>query len=103
MWGCLNFFRFYLISLWRELWQLRFLIRPPSRSACQGAFSFVALQVEGKDYGDADDFANSPNFLGHVIEAPPLTIQRVKADRGMEFFAYEFQQLKYLSEPSACD
>jgi hypothetical protein len=50
------------------------------------------LQREGKEYGDADDFANSPDFLGHVIEAPHLTIQRVKADRGMEFFAYEFQQ-----------
>jgi transposase InsO family protein len=27
-----------------------------------------------------------------VIEALPLPIQRVQADRGMEFFAYEFQQ-----------
>src|SRR5262249_47361157 len=54
VWGLPKFFRFYLIPLWRDLWQLRFLISSPSRSACQGAFSFVTLQGEGKEHGDAD-------------------------------------------------
>ena len=36
--------------------------------------------------------ANSLDFLDHAIEELPFPIQRVQTDRGMEFFAYEFQQ-----------
>jgi transposase InsO family protein len=36
--------------------------------------------------------ANSLNFLESVIEELPFPIQRIQTDRGMEFFAYEFQQ-----------
>ena len=35
---------------------------------------------------------NSLDFLEYVIEELPFPIQRVQTDRGMEFFAYEFQQ-----------
>lgn len=36
--------------------------------------------------------ANSIDFLEYVIEELPFPIQRVQTDRGMEFFAHEFQQ-----------
>ena len=36
--------------------------------------------------------ANSLDFLEYVIEELPFPIQRIQTDRGMEFFAYEFQQ-----------
>jgi transposase InsO family protein len=36
--------------------------------------------------------ANSLDFLEYVIEEMPFPIQRIQTDRGMEFFAYEFQQ-----------
>lgn len=36
--------------------------------------------------------ANSLLFLEHVIEEAPFPVQRVQTDRGMEFFAFEFQQ-----------
>jgi hypothetical protein len=35
---------------------------------------------------------NSLDFLDHVIEELPFPIQRVQTDRGMESFAYDFQQ-----------
>jgi transposase InsO family protein len=35
---------------------------------------------------------NSLDFLEYVIEELPFPIQRVQTDRGMEFFATEFQQ-----------
>ena len=35
---------------------------------------------------------NSLDFLEYVIEELSFPIQRVQTDRGMEFFAYEFQQ-----------
>jgi transposase InsO family protein len=35
---------------------------------------------------------NSLDFIEYVIEEMPFPIQRVQTDRGMEFFAYEFQQ-----------
>jgi transposase InsO family protein len=35
---------------------------------------------------------NSLDFLEYVIEELPFPIQRIQTDRGMEFFAYEFQQ-----------
>jgi transposase InsO family protein len=36
--------------------------------------------------------ANSLDFLESVIEELPFPIQRVQTDRGMEFFAHDFQQ-----------
>ena len=36
--------------------------------------------------------ANSLDFLEYVIEEMPFPIQRLQTDRGMEFFAHEFQQ-----------
>lgn len=35
---------------------------------------------------------NSLDFFEYVVEELPFPIQRVQTDRGMEFFAYEFQQ-----------
>jgi Integrase core domain len=35
---------------------------------------------------------NSLDFLDYVIEELPFPIQRGQTDRGMEFFAYDFQQ-----------
>jgi transposase len=37
---------------------------------------------------------NSIDFLEYVLEELPFPIQRIQTDRGMEFFAYEFQQGK---------
>jgi transposase InsO family protein len=36
--------------------------------------------------------ASSLDFLEYIIEEMPFPIQRIQTDRGMEFFAYEFQQ-----------
>lgn len=37
--------------------------------------------------------ANSITFLEQVVEEMPFPIQRIQTDRGLEFFAYKFQEV----------
>lgn len=61
-----------------------------------GLYQYTAVddctQIRCLALFDRRTTANSLAFLEQIIEEMPFPIQRIQSDRGLEFFAYKFQE-----------